>query len=75
MTRKDFVMIAEVIANAYYLNESQRLTLARSFADEISFTHPRFDHARFVKACLMTIEKKIEHRKAITAQLSEEVTA
>ena len=45
MTRKDFVMIAEVIANAYYLNESQRLTLARSFADEISFTHPRFDHA------------------------------
>jgi len=47
MTRKDFVMIAE-----------------------ISFTHPRFDHDRFVKACLMTIEKKIEHRKAITAQLA-----
>jgi len=45
-------------------------SLMRSLSREISFTHPRFDHDRFVKACLMTIEKKIEHRKAITAQLA-----
>lgn len=66
-------MIAKVLGNAFYLDEGQRLTLAKDFADELSFTNPRFDRERFVKACLMTPEKRIAHRNAIIAQLSEEV--
>jgi hypothetical protein len=51
MTRKDYELISATIAHAFYLNPSQKETLAKDFADELSFTNPRFDRARFLIAC------------------------
>jgi hypothetical protein len=51
MTRKDYELISATIAHAFYLNPSQKETLAKDFADELSFTNPRFDRNRFLVAC------------------------
>jgi hypothetical protein len=51
MTRKDYVLIARIIENAYYLNDDQRMIVARDFADDLSLENPRFDTARFLTAC------------------------
>jgi hypothetical protein len=51
MTRKDYILIAKTINDAYYLDQNKKLTIARDFADELSFDNPRFDRARFLTAC------------------------
>lgn len=57
MTKKDFELIARVIAN--YRNEipgtarkdNAASEIAHRFAEELKKTNPRFDVDRFVKAC------------------------
>lgn len=66
MTRKDYVLIADLLKSAYYLDESQLLTLAKDFADELSMTNPRFDRARFIAHATMTDARKNE----VLAQLN-----
>jgi len=51
MTRKDYVLIAQTLEQAYYLDNSQRLTIAKDFADKLSLDNPRFDYDRFLTAC------------------------
>jgi hypothetical protein len=51
MTRKDYVLIARNIEQAYYLDETQRNTIAQDLADSLSMDNPRFDRARFLEAC------------------------
>ena len=55
MTRKDYVMIAEVInRNTGSLTESALIDFARmaeDLATELQNDNPRFDRARFLTAC------------------------
>jgi hypothetical protein len=51
MTRKDYVLIAEIVVSAYYLDADQKETIAKDFADSLSMDNPRFDRARFLNAC------------------------
>lgn len=54
MTRKDYVMIAEVIATNWHYSADTKADLARSFADALETDNPRFDRDRFLKACGVT---------------------
>ena len=48
MTRKDFQLIANVIANT---NPTDRQCLALDFANALKATNPRFNIELFVNAC------------------------
>lgn len=49
MTRRDFVLIAEVVANID--NADVRRSVALDFATELASTNGRFDRLRFLRAC------------------------
>lgn len=54
MTRKDYVLIAEVFANfgqMIELEETIGADIARNLADAFGADNPRFDRARFLDAC------------------------
>jgi hypothetical protein len=54
MTRKDYVMIAEVFANfanVCNLEETIGADIARNLADALQGDNPRFNRARFLDAC------------------------
>jgi hypothetical protein len=52
MTRKDYVLIADVIKNLDECIDSDGLeALADNMADALESDNPRFDRARFLDAC------------------------
>jgi hypothetical protein len=61
MTRKDYVAIARVISDGQFINcptkaehammNTTRSKIAYQLADLMSRDNPRFDGARFLKAC------------------------
>lgn len=52
MSRKDYELIAGVISNSQGLTRGGIMdTLAERFADELAKENPRFDRAKFLKAC------------------------
>lgn len=60
MTRKDYVAIAAAITHAQAVMEASRCTetaasalgtIAGTIADVMANDNPRFDRARFLKAC------------------------
>jgi hypothetical protein len=51
MTRKDYVMIAEVIATSWHTSAETKREIAQNFADALETDNPRFDRARFLEAC------------------------
>lgn len=51
MTRKDYVMIAEVIATSWHDSAETKRTIAQNMADALETDNPRFDTARFLDAC------------------------
>lgn len=51
MTRKDYVMIAEVIATSWHGSDETQADLANNFADVLENDNPRFDRDRFLTAC------------------------
>jgi hypothetical protein len=51
MTRKDFELIAEVIATSWAGSGELKNALAVNMADALQATNPRFDRARFIAAC------------------------
>lgn len=51
MTRKDYELIAEVVATAWMGNGQMRWDIANRFADELEGGNPRFDRERFLSAC------------------------
>jgi hypothetical protein len=51
MTRKDFELIAEVIATSWSGSGELKNALAVNMADALQSTNPRFDRARFIAAC------------------------
>jgi hypothetical protein len=58
MTRKDFELIATTIHNNYSLDENFTRAseywelLAKKMAKALQATNPRFDEARFLRACV-----------------------
>lgn len=50
MTRKDYQLIAQAIADVWCENTAQ-LYIAESIADALAQDNPRFDRARFLDAC------------------------
>jgi len=54
MTRKDFQLIADVVASTLAtVKPEARQCLALAFAAALAETNTRFDQSRFVKACLI----------------------
>jgi hypothetical protein len=49
MTRKDYVMIAEVFARS--AGDDLAKLIALNLADKLAEDNPRFDKARFLTAC------------------------
>lgn len=49
MTRKDYIMIAEVFARS--AGDDLAKFLALNLADKLAEDNPRFDKARFLTAC------------------------
>ena len=48
MSKKDFELIAAIVAT---LPEPTRSFCAEAFSNRLGSTNPRFDSARFLKAC------------------------
>lgn len=53
MTRKDYELIADVIANLK-VSEADQRHVAHAFAGALAGTNARFDRARFMEACDLT---------------------
>ena len=51
MTRKDYELIAQIIATAWHGSAGMKADLANSFADKLESTNPRFNRERFLDAC------------------------
>ena len=51
MTRKDYVIIAEVFANFANVCNLEETIIARNLADALQADNPRFNSARFLDAC------------------------
>ena len=58
MTRKDFQMIADVVATTLAtVSVESRQCLALDFAAQLAKTNTRFDSRRFVEACLVNVQR------------------
>ncbi len=51
MTRKDYILIAEVIATSWHANAEAKRDLAVSMAEALETDNPRFDSELFLRAC------------------------
>ena len=51
MTRKDYVLIAEVIATSWHGNGELKFHLANNMADALAGTNPLFNRDKFLVAC------------------------
>jgi hypothetical protein len=51
MTRKDYVMIAEVIATSWHTSAETKRELAVNMAEALETDNPRFDREKFLRAC------------------------
>ena len=66
MTRKDYVLIARVIANLdEIVDDFTREVIAEQFATALEATNPNFDFDRFFKACKMSDKHMDEVRKQL----------
>lgn len=51
MTRKDYVLIAEVIATSWHGSAELKADLVNRFADRLEDENPRFNREIFFRAC------------------------
>jgi hypothetical protein len=51
MTRKDYELLAETIATAWWHNSDYKSHFASALADKLENENPRFDRHRFLVAC------------------------
>ena len=51
MTRKDFQIIAEVIATSWHASADSRREMAEKMADALAGTNDRFNREMFLTAC------------------------
>ncbi len=50
MTRKDYELLARVIANAWYSSRDYKESIASDLADKLEADNPRFNRERFLIA-------------------------
>ena len=58
MTRKDYVLIADSIADIPHLTKEARIEIAQHMGKSLYSTNPRFDGYRFVDHVSSQIEKE-----------------
>jgi hypothetical protein len=51
MTRKDFQLIADVIATSWHGSGELKNSIANNMADALAGTNPLFNRAKFLAAC------------------------
>lgn len=51
MSKKDYVLIAGVVANTPRVEETSRSLIAAALADAFASDNPNFDRKRFIAAC------------------------
>ena len=51
MTKKDFELIARVLKYTRNVEPESHRLYVEAFASVLANTNPRFDHAKFVRAC------------------------
>lgn len=51
MTKQDFELIADIVRHWLVDYPDRQKATANAFADVLQRTNPRFDRARFLKAC------------------------
>ena len=51
MTRKDYILIAEVIATSWHGSAELKSEIANNMADALAGTNPLFNRAKFLDAC------------------------
>jgi hypothetical protein len=51
MTKKDYILIAEVIATSWHGSEDTQSELSNRMADALEATNPRFNRSLFLDAC------------------------
>ena len=51
MTRKDYELLSQVIASAWWYSTDYQDSFVTALADRLEDENPRFDRARFRKAC------------------------
>ena len=51
MTKKDYELIAEVLANAWWGNNDQKRYIVYDLTDALETTNPRFNRNLFLTAC------------------------
>jgi hypothetical protein len=51
MTRKDFQLIADVIATSWHASADSRRDMANAMAAALAGTNDRFDREKFLAAC------------------------
>ena len=51
MTRKDYVLIAEVIATSWHASADSKNAIANNMADALEGTNPLFNRDKFLDAC------------------------
>ena len=51
MTKKDYELIADVLAVAYWHSNDQKNHIAHDLADALQAENPRFNREIFLKAC------------------------
>ena len=74
MTRKDYVLIAEVLKNFPTYAEQptdDRDAIAYDFADRLASENPRFDRTRFLIAAGVLDEAAIKRALKLKKQLQE----
>lgn len=51
MTKKDYKLIAEVLANAWWASNDQKRHIVYDLTDALENTNPKFDRSKFLTAC------------------------
>lgn len=57
MSKKDYILIAEVLKDAKnYMDSMKHWALCRNFGERLAETNTKFDLARFLEACGLDVK-------------------
>jgi hypothetical protein len=65
MTRKDYILIARVIATSWHASAEFKRELSENMADALESDNPRFNRLRFLVACGVYEEERLALQKSL----------
>lgn len=65
MTRKDYILIAQVIATSWHASAEFKREIAQNMADALEAENPRFNRLRFLVACGVYEEERLAVQRAL----------